>query len=70
MDALLPLADCINDYLDVGLIQAWDVKGLNALSKNARYKLGSPDNPYYLAFARGLVALCDHIQPDDYIQLS
>lgn len=69
MDALLPFADCINKYLDVGLIQAWDVKGFSALSKDARYKLGSPDDPYYLAFARGLIALRDHVQPDDYIQL-
>jgi hypothetical protein len=32
IDALLPFADCINDHLEIGLAQAWNVKGYNNLS--------------------------------------
>ncbi len=48
-EALKPFADCINEYLEYGFIQAWDVKGFKAMSQSARQKLGSVDDPYFLA---------------------
>ncbi len=68
-EALIPFADSINEHLDFGLIQAWDVRGFNALSTQARHALGNPNDPYYIAFARGLPALDDSVQPDDHINL-
>jgi hypothetical protein len=69
MDTLLPFADCINEHLEMGLIQAWDVAGFNALSAEAKRGIGSPDDPYYIAFSRGLTELDDYTQPDDRISL-
>ena len=69
MEALTPFADCINNHLDVGLIQAWDVRGFNSLSKAAKAALGDPNDPYYLAFARGLLELADYVHDDDRISL-
>jgi hypothetical protein len=39
IDALLPFADCINDHLEIGLGQAWDVKGYANLSMEAKKNL-------------------------------
>jgi hypothetical protein len=69
IEALKPFADCINKHLELGLIQAWDVKGFNSLSKDAKTGLGDPDDPYYTAFARGIIELVDYVQEDDRIIL-
>jgi hypothetical protein len=69
IECLRPFADCINQHLELGLIQAWDVGGFQSLSRGARAALGSPDDPYYVAFTRGLIELVDYIQPDDRIAL-
>ncbi|MBI4166474.1 MAG: hypothetical protein HY508_12145 [Acidobacteria bacterium] len=45
MEALKPFADCINEHLEYGLIQALDIKGFNALAKNLRAGLGDPKDP-------------------------
>src|SRR6266567_3312717 len=69
IEALKPFADCINEHLELGLIQALDVKGFNAMSKNARAKLGNTTDPYYVAFARALLELADYAQEGDLINL-
>lgn len=69
IEALKPFVDCVNDYLEIGIMQAWDVKGFFALPKNARAKLGNPDDPYYTAFIRGVIELVDYVQEDDRISL-
>lgn len=69
IEALKPFADCINAYLEVGLIQAWDVAGFNNLSKKAKTGLGDPNDPYYTAFARGLIELVDYAKEEDRISL-
>ena len=68
-EAMKPFADCINTNLEYGLIQALDVKGFNVLSKHIRAGLGSPNDPYFVAFARGLVALVDYVHSDDKISI-
>lgn len=51
IDALLPFAGCIN-HLEIGLVQAWDVKGYSKLSMEVRRHLGGSHDPYQLAFIR------------------
>ena len=69
VEALKPFADCICDNLELGLMQAWDVQGFNALSKDTKAKLGAVDDPYYLGFNRGVLGLVDYVQEDDRISL-
>jgi hypothetical protein len=69
MNALTPFADCMNNHLEVGLIQAIDVVGFNSMSKHAKAKLGNTDDPYYLAFARATLELLDHVHKDDRISI-
>ncbi len=68
-DSLIPFADCINDHLEVGLIQAIDVEGFKSMSKNARAKLGNADDPYYVAFARAMLELLRYVHEDDRISV-
>lgn len=69
-EALKPFADSINEHLELGLIQAWDVKGFKEWTtiENAQ-KLGSPDDPYYPAFALGILELFNYVSADDHIAL-
>jgi Protein of unknown function (DUF3800) len=70
IEALKPFADCINEHLELGLIQAWDVKGFRAMDKKVKEGLGNTDDPYYLAFARAVAELVDYVGPDDPISLT
>lgn len=67
MESLRPFADCINRNLEIGLIQAWDVKGFAAIDPNVKIGLGNPNDPYYLAFARALAELPDLVQQEDQV---
>jgi len=69
IEALKPFADCINKYLELGLIQTIDVKSFQNLTKNARAGLGNPDDPYHVAFLRGAVALAEFTHPDDKVSI-
>jgi Protein of unknown function (DUF3800) len=69
VDAMKPFADCINRNLEYGLVQAIDVRGFNALSKGMRAGLGSPDDPYFIAFQRAILEMIDCIHSDDRISL-
>ena len=69
IEAMKPFADCINTKLEYGLIQALDVRGFYALSKGMRAGLGSPTDPYFVAFQRALVELVNYVPPDDKISI-
>lgn len=64
-ELLLPFADCVNKYLEVGFFQAWSVKGYNFLSEEAKGLLGGSQDPYFLAFVRGLQGVVSHFADDD-----
>jgi hypothetical protein len=69
IDALLPFADCINDNLEIGLVQAWDVKGYNKLSMEVKKYLGGSHDPYQLAFIRGLLELKNYTGKEDVVNV-
>ena len=69
MAVVKPFVDCINSHLEVGFIQAWDVEGFRSLSKTARAALGSPEDPYHLAFVRGILSLVDYVHEDSKISV-
>ena len=66
---LKPFADCINDFLEFGILQAWDVEGFHSIPKNVRYHLGNAENPYLLAFAYGLMRISEHSKEDQKISI-
>jgi uncharacterized protein DUF3800 len=68
-DALLPFADCINKYLEIGLMQAWDIKGYNNLPTEVKKLLGGSSDPYQLAFVRGLLEIADYVGKDGTISV-
>jgi hypothetical protein len=61
IEVLKPFADCINHHCEIGLIQAWDVKGYNCLSLEAQRSLGGSNDPYQLAFIRDLLGVLDYL---------
>jgi hypothetical protein len=69
IEALLPFADCVNQHLEIGLIQAWDVQGYNSLSLEAKKLLGGSHDPYFLAFIRGMAELAERVNEDDRISV-
>jgi hypothetical protein len=69
IDALLPFADCINDYLQLGLAQSWDVKGYVNLPLELKQELGGSLDPHQFAFSRGLLEIVRHLGSDDYVSV-
>lgn len=68
-DALIPFADLINKHLEMGVIQAWDVRGFNHLSYKVLQTLGGSNDPYFLAFVRGLAHIADVAGEDARISI-
>jgi hypothetical protein len=68
-EALKPFADCINQHCEIGFIQAWDVKGYNHLSLEAKKRLGGSHDPYQLAFIRGLIEILNHVGEQDHLDV-
>ena len=68
-ELLFPFADCINKHLEAGFIQAWSVPGYNSLSTAARNALGGSNDPYFMAFIRGLLAVVDWCSDDDRLSI-
>ena len=67
--ALFPFADLINKHLETGVIQAWDVRGFNHLSRAVLENLGGSNDPYFLALIRGLEEIADKTGDDDRINI-
>jgi len=68
-ELLKPFADCINDFLEFGILQAWDVAGFHSIPKTFRYQMGSVEDPYLLAFAYGLMRVAAHSKEDQKISI-
>jgi uncharacterized protein DUF3800 len=66
-ELLYPFADLVNKHLEAGFFQAWSITGYSFLSVKAKKLLGGSDDPYFLAFVRGLQAIIDHIGEDDRV---
>lgn len=66
---LKPFADCINDFLEFGILQAWDVAGFHSIPKSFRYQMGSVDDPYLLAFAYGLMRITEHSKEEQKVSI-
>jgi hypothetical protein len=62
---LKSFADCINDYLEIGMISAWDVSGFKAIDSTVKEGIGNPNDPYHLAFTRVMMEITDYGLPDD-----
>lgn len=69
IDALLPFADSINNHLEIGLVQAWDVKGYINLPLEAKRRLGGSLDPYQLAVIRGLLEMVRILGEDGLINV-
>jgi hypothetical protein len=69
IQAILPFADCINEHMEVGLMQGWDVKGFNGLSMAVKSALGGSHDPFYLCFIRAMLQLGDYVPNGTAISL-
>jgi hypothetical protein len=68
--AFQPFADAINKHLEIGLMQAWDVKGYAQLPAELKKKLGGNNfDPHYLSMVRGLLEIVDRLPEDDSVHI-
>jgi Protein of unknown function (DUF3800) len=66
---LFPFADCINKYLEMGLIQAWSATGYNKLSLEVKKKLGGSHDVLYIAFVRALLEMAKYAGPENFVNV-
>ncbi|HLV87283.1 MAG TPA: DUF3800 domain-containing protein [Candidatus Sulfotelmatobacter sp.] len=69
INALYPFADCINRYLEIGLMQCFDTKAWVRLKMDVRKKLGGSPDPYYIAFVLSMLEVKRHIHEDDRVSI-
>ncbi len=61
---LFPFADCIHKHLEIGLMQGWSVVGYTKLPVEVKNILGGANDPYQLAFVRGLMEIARYAYKD------
>lgn len=68
IEHLKPFADCIRDYLELGIAIALDVKGFKALPSHMKNAFaGGGDNPHFMAFLQGLAGIKLYVKPEDHV---
>jgi len=67
VELLKPFADCINKFMEVGMLQVWDSKGFSFLPKKQREALGGVKDPYHLAFIRGLDEVAEYCPVNEQV---
>src|SRR5476651_2106371 len=66
---LFPFADCINKYLEMGLIQAWSATGYAKLSLEVKKKLGGSHDVMFIAFVRALLEMAKYAGTDNFVNV-
>lgn len=69
LELLFPFADCINTYLEIGLMQAWSVVGYNKLPLDVKKLIGGSHDPFQIAFVRGLMEIAKFVGPGDFVNV-
>jgi hypothetical protein len=67
---LKPFADCINDYLGLGVATSFEVHGYTSFAQDSKNLLGGSDNPFYVQFLRTMMLLADYAKPEESISLT
>ena len=68
-EALFPFADCINRHMEIGIMEAWDVKGYASIPTEARDRLGGSNDPHYLCFVRAVQEMVSRLQEKDTVNI-
>lgn len=66
---LKPFADCVNDYLGVGIACVFEVTGYTSFAKESKDLLGGSDNPFYVQFLRTVMLLAEFARPEESITM-
>lgn len=67
---LKPFADCVNDYLGLGIACVFEVTGYTSFAKESKELLGGSDNPFYVQFLRNVMLLVEFAKPDEVITMT
>jgi hypothetical protein len=67
---LKPFADCINDYLGLGVACVFEVSGYTSFAQSSKNLLGGSDNPFYIQFLRTVLILEEFAKREDAISLT
>lgn len=67
---LQPFADCVNDYLGLGVACVFEVTGWTSFAQDSKKLLGGSDNPFYVQFTRNMQLLVEYAKPDEYLSIT
>ena len=67
---LKPFADCVNDYLGVGVACTFDVVGYTAFTLESKELLGGTENPFYIQFLRTMLILAEYASLGERITMT
>lgn len=64
---LKPFADCINEYLGLGVACVFEVSGYTAFPLRSKEIMGGSENPFYTQFLRTMVLLLSYAKSEEHI---
>jgi hypothetical protein len=70
INELKPFADCINDYLGIGISCVFEVTGYTSFAQESKQLLGGVDNPFYIQFLRTVLLLAEYAKPDENVAMT
>ena len=66
---LKPFADCVNDYLGIGIACVFEVTGYTSFAQESKELLGGSDNPFYVQFLRNVLLLAEFARSGESITM-
>ena len=69
INELKPFANCVNDYLGLGIATAFEVTGYTSFAPESKKLLGGSDNPFYVQFLRTVMLLAEFARPEESINM-
>lgn len=70
INELKPFADCINDYLGLGVASAFAVTGYTSFAPESKQLLGGSDNPFYVQFLHIVGLLANYAKANESITMT
>jgi hypothetical protein len=69
IERLKPFADCINDHMKTGMVHICESEGFAMIPEKQRKALSDLNDPYHLAFIRGLDEVARDGASDDHLAI-
>jgi hypothetical protein len=70
INELKPFADCVNNHLELGVANVFEVEGYTSFSVRSKKVLGGTEDPFYIQFLRTMQLVVDYVTTGERISIT